>query len=336
MGTESLFRKKSVFLSLLVIAIFTLSVPFTVSASAQSSEMKVQKSPWGVALDTSSGLLYVDNDGGKISVINTTSNTVTKTISVRGGLAEIAYDSINNMLYAANNTGHNVVVIRGLKMVASITVGSSPMGVAVDSSINEIFVTNQGSDSVSVIDGKNNSVIHTIKLPVGSLPWSLAEDPNNDLVYVANAAGGNVYMISVATDKLTGSPIPVGTDPWGVAVAYDNDEVFVSNFGSASVTAISDSSNTVAATIPVGNNPYLMVYVPTVVMYVAEAGNSQGQDNISSICAAANIVLGSIGGGDGPYGLAYDSMNGYLYAADHNAAPFALSALRGFVTADII
>ncbi len=58
--------------------------------------------------------------------------------------------------------------------IATITVGTAPYGVAYDSGKGEIFVTNLGADSVSVISDSTNAVVATVT--VGNYPDSVAYD----------------------------------------------------------------------------------------------------------------------------------------------------------------
>jgi YVTN family beta-propeller protein len=60
-----------------------------------------------------------------------------------------------------------------LPVTATITVGVAPVGVAVNPAGTEVFVTNQGSGTVSVINTAADTVIATI--PGGSLPLAVAD-----------------------------------------------------------------------------------------------------------------------------------------------------------------
>jgi len=53
-------------------------------------------------------------------------------------------------------------------------VGSFPIGVAANPRTNAIYVGNSGSQSVSVISGRTNTVVATI--PVGIAPQAVAAD----------------------------------------------------------------------------------------------------------------------------------------------------------------
>ncbi|MFJ5776241.1 NHL repeat-containing protein [Streptomyces sp. NPDC093094] len=94
-------------------------------------------------------------------------------------------------------------------VVATIPVGAGPVGVAVDVH-NHVFVTNSGSNTVSLIDSSTNTVSATIG--VGFRPESVATDPQFG-VYVANGGNNTVSVIDrfnavIATINIGGPPGP--------------------------------------------------------------------------------------------------------------------------------
>ena len=78
----------------------------------------------------------------------------------------VAYDPSNGYIYVTDSGSDTVSVINGATVIANITVGSDPYVVAYDPSNGYIYVTDSGSDTVSVINGA--TVIATI--PVGQWP----------------------------------------------------------------------------------------------------------------------------------------------------------------------
>jgi YVTN family beta-propeller protein len=64
-----------------------------------------------------------------------------------------------------------------------------------------------------------------------------------------------VSVIDTAANALVGLPIAVGTYPYGVAVTPDGGRVYVANSNTDNVSVIDTATNTVAATLPVGNGP---------------------------------------------------------------------------------
>ena len=82
--------------------------------------------------------------------------------------------------YVANANSNNVSVIDTAttppSVVATIPVGSHPIGVAVAPDGKHVYVTNFFSDTVSVIDTGSNTVMATV--PVGRVPEAVAVTPD--------------------------------------------------------------------------------------------------------------------------------------------------------------
>lgn len=73
------------------------------------------------------------------------------------------------------------------------------MRIAFDSSNGNLYVTNQGDNTVSVISGRTNTIIGN-PIPVGSAPLGIAFDSNNNNLYVVNS-GENPGTISIISGK---------------------------------------------------------------------------------------------------------------------------------------
>jgi len=75
----------------------------------------------------------------------------------------------------------------------TIPVGTHPTEVAYDPHVNEIFVSNFRSNTVSVISDTTNKITATIN--VGSYPHGVAFDSNKGEVFVANNVSGTISML---------------------------------------------------------------------------------------------------------------------------------------------
>jgi len=115
------------------------------------------------------------------------------------------------------------------------------------------YITNYGSNNVSVIDTSTNTV--TANVTVGTGPYGVAVNPAGTHVYVANYDSNNVSVINTSTNTVTDN-VTVGTKPFGVAVNPAGTRVYVANEGSNNVSVINTSTNTVTDTIIVGTRPY--------------------------------------------------------------------------------
>src|ERR1044072_360651 len=82
-----------------------------------------------------------------------------------------------------------------------IDVGDHPYGIAVNSATNKIYVANQFSATVSVIDGASNNVIATIPL-AGDLR-AVAVNPVTNRIYVPVYQRSNIlYTIDGTADTV--------------------------------------------------------------------------------------------------------------------------------------
>ena len=80
--------------------------------------------------------------------------------------------------------------------------GSAPFGIAFNPNNGNMYVTNAGGNTVSVINPSTNTFMSTI--PVGSAPFGIAFNPNNGNMYVTNAGGKTISVISPLTTTYSG------------------------------------------------------------------------------------------------------------------------------------
>src|SRR6266571_2888359 len=182
---------------------------------------------------------------------NSAGGAVLATVPVGNGPFGVAYDSGNGYVYVTNLGSNNVSVINGTIVVAAVPVGVNPHGVAYDSGNGYVYVANYISNNVSVING--TTVVATV--PVGNCPLGVAYDSGNGYVYVANQNSNNVSAINETTVV---AAVPVGVNPEGVAYDSGNGYVYVTNMGSNNVSVI--DGTTVAGSISVGIQPEGVAY----------------------------------------------------------------------------
>ncbi len=156
------------------------------------------------------------------------------------------------------------------------------------------YITNAGSNIVSVINVATNTV--TDSIPVGSGPYGISVSPDGSKVYVANYIGNSVSVIDSATN-IVSATIAVGEYPFGVSVSPDGSKVYVTNDGTNTVSLINTATNTVSATIPVGSESIGVSVSPDGnKVYVANSGDN----TVSVINTATNTVSDTIKVGKSP------------------------------------
>ncbi|MBI1926446.1 beta-propeller fold lactonase family protein [Candidatus Poribacteria bacterium] len=112
-----------------------------------------------------------------------------------------------------------------------------------------IYVTNEGSNTVSVIDGQSDSVIATI--PVGSQPRWMSLSDDLQTLYVTNHGSNDVSVISTAGNAVIGS-VPVDVGPCWVEVA--GQFLGVSNRDAGSLSLINRTNNSLVSTVQFAPN----------------------------------------------------------------------------------
>jgi YVTN family beta-propeller protein len=94
-------------------------------------------------------------------------------------------------------------------------VGSIPFGVAINPDGTRAYVTDQSSNSVSVIDTASNTVFADVG--VGRVPFGVAVTPEGSRAYVTNQSSNSVSVIDTASNTVV-TTVQVGSAPSGVAI----------------------------------------------------------------------------------------------------------------------
>ena len=189
-------------------------------------------------------------------------------------------------------------------VIATINVGDNPWIMAYNSANNNMYVTNFGSNIISVINS-NNEVITTIN--VGFSPQAIAYNSANNDMYFANYRSNTVSVIN-SNNQLVAT-IDVGSGPKGIAYNSANNNMYVSNYRSNTVSVI-NSNNQLVATMDVGTNPYASAYnSANNNMYVS----NYGSNTVSVINTSNHKVVATIPVGLFPLNVAYNSFNHDMY-----------------------
>jgi YVTN family beta-propeller protein len=125
-------------------------------------------------------------------------------------------------------------------VVSSIGVGFDPLGVAVNTTTNRIYVANANSASVSVIDGATDGVVGTISLAPGSAPFGVAVNPATNRNYTANLAANTLSVIRGQNNRVI-ADVPLGGAPFGVAVNPRTNRVYATSQSTNSLQIIQDN-----------------------------------------------------------------------------------------------
>jgi len=192
-------------------------------------------------------------------------------------------------------------------LIDTVRVGREPNWVAINSATNKIYVPNNLSSNVTVIDGATDS---TATVPAGGEPVMAAVNTVTNEIYVANSTTNTVTVIDGST--LQTSTVPVGYEPVALAVNPVTNKIYVVNNTSNNVTVIDGATNN-TTTVSVGEFPSGVAVNPvTNKIYVGTASG----DTVTVI-DGATLVTTTVVAGQGPWAVAVNSMTNKIYVADN-------------------
>jgi YVTN family beta-propeller protein len=227
----------------------TNAVVGSVSITADASAL-------GIAYDSATGFLYVTESGyDQIGLINAALQTFNGTVGSGAYAASVVYDSVDHLVYVANEGDNNVTVYAqtndtNTRVVANITIPNEPYGLAYDAATDEVFVSEFDSDVVEAIQPSTESVIGNVT--VGITPAMMAVDTAHSTLYVNDYQEGATTVVAIAPVNSTpmqefdASGLPSG------ATWYVN----VTGQPSNSATVNGVAGHTLDVPLPPGNYTY--------------------------------------------------------------------------------
>jgi YVTN family beta-propeller protein len=231
--------------------------------------------------------------------------------------------------YAVIDTAAGVVV-------GTPSIPGQPLGIGATPDGRRLYISqlsSRGGHGILVIDPSRGAVITTLDVTGGNMTVS----PDGRVAYVIGPGGGmnrgSVLVLDTTTDAVTAS-IPLVDDesarssnPLSLAVSPDGQHVYVvvDRFGDEErdyVAVIDTRRNTVAATIPIGDDSIDIAVAPDGrLAYVTHGGRMGRGGTVDVLDLAAGAVSTTIAV-DGPLysGAALTPDGRFLYVASQNLA----------------
>ncbi|MEI6815124.1 MAG: beta-propeller fold lactonase family protein [Bacteroidota bacterium] len=224
---------------------------------------------------------------------------------------------VGQTAYITNQNSNTVSVVN---VATNTLITTIPVG------INPIgvSVSSDGNRVYITNDGSNTvSVIATstntvlATIPVGNRPRGIAVNPDGSKVYVINYVDYSISVINTSTNTVSATIINAGHFPWGVSFSPDGTKAYVTNSGNNSLIVMNAVTNTVTNLIPVGYTPMGLVVSPDGTKVYVGNG---GDNTVSVISTLTNSVLATITGLSAPYGLTISPDGSKVYVSCWNTS----------------
>lgn len=251
------------------------------SVTAVTDSVSVGSAPVFIVGNASNSKIYVLNSGsGTVTPVSTTDNFVLPAITVGTNpiWGVMAPDGVH--AFIVNQGSSSVSVIDTLldKVIATIPVGTtataSPNYAVFEPTLQRLYVSNSGENTVSVIKANGTDLANGIlptkiaDVAVSGTPTAVAALGNGTRAYAALGncpAGTNHLTILTNLASCTGSTvsvidaaglvekkvIPVGAGAVSIDAANDASRVYVVGAAAGNVSIIRPASDTVVTTLPV-------------------------------------------------------------------------------------
>ncbi len=133
-----------------------------------------------------------------------------------------------------------------------ILLGEQPRGIAINAGTNQAVVTNEKSNTVSIVDLGTQTVLSVI--PVGTAPKGVAVDRNKNLALIGNSKDDTVSIIDLNQFNVVAT-VPVGKSPEGMAINSSTHRAAVANRLDHTISVLDLNARQVIATVPAGMEP---------------------------------------------------------------------------------
>ncbi len=152
------------------------------------------------------------------------------------------------------------VVDTRTREASTVPVGHTPYTAVVAGS--KAYVTNQGGDTVSVVDLSAATPTVSSTVTVGTHPNAAVLDRDGRRLYVANGDSDDVSVLDTRTDRVVDTislrPYPgarVGSNPVGLSLSPDGGTLYVAASGNNAVSVVDLDRGRVRGRIPTGWYP---------------------------------------------------------------------------------
>ena len=192
---------------------------------------------------------------GKVQVYDAGNYKLLKEISAGKNPAEVTFSADGTKAFVANDGSNDITVINvaDKKVLKTIPVEHGPVG-AWTGADNRMYVDNEHSQTISIIDVNKLEVVETVKL--GFTPGMASYNASMDELWVSDADSGSIAFYKKDSGKFVkAGNIPTGKGAHAIAFTKDGKTAYVTNQLADTVSVVDSVKKAKIIDIKVGNKP---------------------------------------------------------------------------------
>ena len=148
---------------------------------------------WAVTADDSRLFVSVPS-AGRVVAIDTGSWAIVGAVEDLSHPTRLVLQGDGHDLWVTTDTGVAVIDVDACRIRAAIKTGSGPHDIAVGRDDAQVYVTNQGSHTVSVIDGRRRARVTDVA--TGAAPCAIGYSTASASAYVLDAIDGTISVLA--------------------------------------------------------------------------------------------------------------------------------------------
>ena len=218
-------------------------------------------------------------------------------------------------------------------VVSSIRVGNRPRGIAESPDGGRLYVANEESGNVSVIETATMRELTRIALPGAAEPYDLAVTPDGAEVWVTGHEGSGFVHILDASLLAPAASVRVGRMPVQVAISPDGTLAYVTNEGDNRLSILDVWTRSVQRSLTVPA-PFAVEFDPAGSRVYVSSRSNPGAVRMFDV--ATDAVLATWEVGEKPEYLSLDAFTTRLFVTNR-LSPFVsvINLLSGEVEASL-
>jgi DNA-binding beta-propeller fold protein YncE len=202
-----------------------------IASDGRLSHVNTGQTAEGLVIDERRQTVYVANvNDGSVAAVNARSMRVIRRFATVARVFSLALNATGTRLYGiSNQSAGSPFAAPGAAVAVDLTRATPrivarsanltfPLGAALDSATNTLFVTDESRDVVDVLDARTLRRKHAA-LPTCRTPWKPTLDPIDNRLYVPCALGNAIDAFDASSLlRISGAPFATGSYPLAVAV----------------------------------------------------------------------------------------------------------------------